>query len=48
MRRQLTCEAVLKFPVPNIHQLTAQLQSMYDGAKPPVSARLAERTLDDR
>ena len=41
MRRTLTCEAVLNFPVPNIHQLSAQLQAMYDGTTPVTGRELA-------
>ena len=41
MRRTLTCEAVLNFPVPNIHQLSAQVQAMYDGTRPVTGRELA-------
>lgn len=41
MRRTLTCEAVVNFPVPNIHQLAAQLRTMYDGTKPVAGRDLA-------
>jgi hypothetical protein len=41
MRRTLTCDAVLNFPMPNIHQLSAQLQAMYDGTQPVPGRQLA-------
>ena len=41
MRRTLTGEAILNLPTPNIHQLHAQLRTMYDGAKPVTGRELA-------
>jgi hypothetical protein len=41
MRRTLTCEAVLNFPLPNVHQLSVQLQAMYDGTQPVTGRELA-------
>ncbi len=41
MRRTLTCEAAPNLPTPNIHQLSAQLQAMYDGTKPVTGRELA-------
>jgi hypothetical protein len=41
MARYLTCEADIDFPVPNIHQLTAQLRTMYDGQTPVTTRALA-------
>ena len=39
--RTLTGAAVLNLPTPNIHQLSAQLRSLYDGAKPVTGRELA-------
>ena len=41
MRRTLTCEADPNLPTPNIHQLYAQLRTIYDGAKPVTGRELA-------
>lgn len=39
--KYLTCEADINFPVPNIHQVTAQLRAMYDGQNPVTARALA-------
>ena len=39
--KYLTYEADINFPVPNIHQVTAQLRAMYDGQTPVTARALA-------
>jgi len=42
MRKQLRCTSVLTRSLPNVHQLLARLNSLYDGCRPVTTQRLAE------
>ena len=42
MRKQLQRTPVLTRSLPNVHQLSARLGSIYDGSRPVTTQRLAE------
>jgi hypothetical protein len=42
MRKQLRCADVLTRSLPNVHQLLARLNALYDGCRPVTTQRLAE------
>jgi hypothetical protein len=42
MRKQLRCTSVITRSLPNVHQLFARLNTLYDGCRPVTTQRLAE------
>ena len=42
MRTQLRCTTVLTRSLPNVHQLSARLGSLYDGCRPVTTQRLSK------
>jgi hypothetical protein len=42
MRKQLRGTVVLNRSLPNVHQLSARLGSLYDGCRPVTTQRLSE------
>ncbi|MBL8888411.1 MAG: hypothetical protein JNL67_00420 [Planctomycetaceae bacterium] len=42
MRKQLRCTSVITRSLPNVHQLLARLNSLYDGCRPVTTKQLAE------
>lgn len=42
MRKQLQCTSVLTRSLPNVHQLFARLDGLYDGCRPVTTKQLAE------
>ena len=42
MRKQIRCTSLLTRSLPNVHQLLARLDGLYDGCRPVTTQRLAE------
>jgi predicted Rossmann fold nucleotide-binding protein DprA/Smf involved in DNA uptake len=42
MRKRLRCTTVFTRSLPNVHQLSARLGSLYDGSRPVTTQQLAE------